>query len=353
MEIKQVLFNLPKISEGFSTPSPCQYSVVVVAGFEDRTLNILKKTTKTPPQYALVIIYKGEGYPNKETEIVSFLKKHHIKYDAIEFDRRNPQDFEDTLLSKVVVIKEYPEVVIDISAMSKLLIMCLLVNLRNLDQQITIAYTEPKIYLPIKSQYRKKKLNKRLGASKLFFQTLDVSATVTTENLSSISMADAPRFLVAFPTFNEDLLITLFQEFSPNECLLVHSIPLRKKDKWRPDAIKFINQHVLSQVPEIQQTAISTYNYKDTFALLEKHYQQVKLTHKYIVGPPTSKLQAIAVALFKLFRQDVQILYPTPKSYLLLEHTKFSSRVHSIKFNKFSEFVQGLVNNRHQIDVST
>jgi hypothetical protein len=231
--------------------------------------------------------------------------------------------------------------------------MSLLVNLRKLDQQITILYTEPRIYLPTKTQFLKKKNNKRLGASKLFFQTLDVSATVTTENLSSIAMADAPRFLVAFPTFNENLLITLFQEFSPNKWLLVHGLPLRKKDIWRSDAIKFINRHVLEQVSEAQQTAISTYDYRDTFSLLERYYQQVKLTHKFVVGPPTSKLQAISVALFKLYRQDVQILYPTPKSYLLREHSKFSSTVHSIKFNKFSEFVQELVKYRHQIDVTS
>jgi cystathionine beta-lyase family protein involved in aluminum resistance len=110
---------------------------------------------------------------------------------------------------------------------------------------------------------------------------------------------------------------------------------------------------VLSQVSEAQQTTISTYDYRDTFSLLEKSYQKVKLTHKFIVGPPTSKLQAIGVALFKLFRQDVQILYPTPKSYKFREHTKLSSSVHSLKLYKYSDFVQKLVNSRHQIDVTT
>lgn len=120
---------------------------------------------------------------------------------------------------------------------------------------------------------------------------------------------------------------------------------------WREEAIKFINRHVFSQVSEIQQTTISTYNYIETFILLEKWYQKVKLTHKYIVGPPTSKLQAVAVSLFKLYRQDIQILYPTPKSYLFREHSKFSSTIHSICFNNFSRFVKELVKSRQKIDV--
>ncbi|MGB2869017.1 MAG: hypothetical protein WBD36_11240, partial [Bacteroidota bacterium] len=257
-----------------------------------------------------------------------------------------------TLQYRIRFLMGYPEIVIDISSMSKLLIMNLLIGLSTLNKRLTIAYTEAKTYLPTRAQYQRKKGNSRLGASKLYFQTLEHSATVTSTNLSSIAMSDAPRFLVGFPTFNEDLLITLFQEFSPNACLIVHGVPLRVKDEWRLKAIKYINSHILNQISENDQIKISTYWYADTFALLERYYQQVKLTHKFIIGPPSSKLQAVAVSLFKIYRGDVQILYPTPKSYSLQEHSEQSSRVHSIEFSPFSDFMKKLVQRRHEIDVA-
>lgn len=350
MELKEVLNSFPKIEDGFILPQ-LPYSLILAAGFEDRTMNILERTSALLPSFVLLILYKGEGHPNKEKKIKTFLKKNNISFEIIEFDRKSPQDFEDNLSTKKNDLEDFPEIVVDISSMSKLLILDLLVNLCKMDQSLTITYTEPREYLPTRQQYTVKKKKIQQDSSKLYFQTLDVSATVTTRSLSSIAMADASRFLVAFPTFNEDLLITLFQEFSPNSWLLVHGLPLRLKDKWRLNAIKYINHHVLSQISDVEQTTVSTFDYLETFALLEDCYQKVKLTHKFIVGSPISKLQAVAVALFKLYRQDVQILYPTPKSYLFMEHSKFSGKIHSIRFKNFSQFVNELVKNRQRIDV--
>ncbi len=352
MEFKDVINIFPKLEEGFVQPRN-SYSLVLAAGFEDRTINILHKISDVFPSFVLIVLYKGEGHPNKEEEIKTYLKKNKIAFDTIEFDRKFPQIFEDNICNKILQFTNFSNIIIDISSMSKLLIMDLIVNLSKIKKRIVIIYTEPKEYRPTQTQYLKKKRNIKQDTSKLYFQTLDVSATVTTINLSSIAMSDAPRFLAAFPTFNEDLLITLFQEFSPNAWLLIHGIPLRQKDKWRLKAIEYINHHVLSQISDIEQTKISTYNYVQTFSLLEKCYQKVKFTHKFIIGPPTSKLQAVAVALFKLYRQDVQILYPTPKSYLFKEHSRFSSTIHSIYFNNFSLFIEELKIKRKKIDVES
>ena len=343
---------LPDINEGFTPPKRNSYLFVLAAGFEDRTFNILKNIKNNKPSMVLVIKYKGEGYTNKDTEINEYLLANKIPFSILEFDRLNPQDFEDSLQDKITTLKNYSEIVVDISSMSKLLIMTLIVNMRNINQPLTIVYTEAKIYLPTEKQFQKQKHNKQIGASKLYFQTLDVSSTVTTRNLSSIAMADAPRFLVAFPTFNEDLLITLFQEFAPNAWLILHGIPHLQKDKWRTEAIKYINRHILAQVTHNQQNNISTYEYREVFDILERCYQQYKLTHKYIVGSPTSKLQAVGVSLFKLFRQDIQILYPTPKSYLLKQHSRYSGKIHHISFKDFSKYINDLLVARHKIDAA-
>lgn len=341
----------PEIEEGQYSPRNQNYLLVMASGFEDRTLTVLQSLTPRP-KMVLAIVYEGETHSNKDEEVRKHLDDEKISRKEVSFDRRNPQRFEQEFEMLLQFFSSFDEVVVDISAMSKLLIMTIIVNCKELSSDLTILYAEPRIYKPTFSEYQQKKRHRSLGAAKLFFQTSDVFATVTTSNLSSVSMDGSPIFLVAFPTFNEDLLITLFhQEFSPHACLIIHGMPLRKKDQWRMNAIKYVNRHVLEQIRDVDQLTIPTYDYRETFEVLESYYHKYKFTHKFVVGTTTSKFQAVAVSLFKLYRPDIQILYPTPKSYLLREHSSRAGKIHIIGFKQFKSFLDGLVEFRQKIDV--
>jgi len=342
--------DLPKlISESYEIPDS-DYLLILASGFEDRTKTVLDKISKKPPKAVLLIIYQGEKHLNKDDEIRRYLKSMRVSTDEIYFDRRNPQPFEQSFEDYLANLKSVKEILIDISVMSKLLIMTLLVGCQNFEDDIMILYTEPRMYKPTKAQFEAKKRYSKLAAVKLSFQTSDVAATITTRNLSSIAMDNSPIFLVGFPTFNEDLLIILFHEFSPNAWVIVHGKPLREKDQWRLNAIKYMNRHILEQIQPTDQIVVSTFHYEETFNVLENSYHQFKHTHKIIIGPPVSKLQAVAISIFKLYRPDVQILYPTPKSYLLHEHSLQAKAIHMIKFKRYAHYIKSLIESRLKVD---
>ncbi|MFI5251384.1 MAG: hypothetical protein ACHQQQ_03035 [Bacteroidota bacterium] len=348
-----IIPQLPRIYEGCYIPVAGQYSLILASGFEDRTVNYLQHLIDKPPKEAFLILYKGESHKNKDDEIRKILRDMKVNIIEVSFDRRLPEEFEDEISKIYKHLQDSRETIIDISSMSKLLMMSLLVGLNKLATKLVIVYTESRIYKPSKRVFETRKRNRELRSSKLFFQTSDLLATTTTKSLSSSAMNNSPIFLIAFPTFNEELLITLFQEFSPSVTVIVHGVPLRKKDEWRTEAIHYINRHILGQIKAADQIKVSTYYYAETFQVLEKYYYQYKTSHKFTVGAGVSKLQSIAIAFFKLYRPDIQILYPTPKSYLLKEYSSQSSAIHSIEISNYAKFILDLREFRRRIDFNS
>ena len=102
---------------------------VLAAGFEDRVLGALKRISSLGQTgfNAIVIEYLPYIEENKLNEITDLLKQLDCRIHRITYDRREPSGIGNTLLD--ILGDHKGKILIDISAMSRLLIVQLLVEL--------------------------------------------------------------------------------------------------------------------------------------------------------------------------------------------------------------------------------
>jgi len=81
---------------------------------------------------------------------------------------------------------------------------------------------------------------------------------------------------------------------------------------WRLEAIKRINR-----VDTVKHDTLttSTLDYRETLDGLLRLYGIHSERERLLISPTGSKMQTVAVGLFRAFMDDVQIVYPTPKQF--------------------------------------
>lgn len=316
-------------------------------GFEDRTIAWPKELPQdTVFREGLVFRYVPEKKSRLEELLGTLQPRCTQKIRVVDFHRFEPARSE---LQLAVVLRDLlrgvSEVVVDISVMSKLMIMMLLYALRDFGGTLNIIYSEPVSYAPSEQDYLKYKDNLE-GA--LTLPSYGVHQVVRTPALSSAIMQRHPSLVVAFTSFNEQLIRALLSNISPARFFLVNSVPPRLK--WRAIAAQEIHRLVIEEYAydnELEggelKRRCSTLDYEETFTLLSNIYKNHCYTHRIIVAPTGSKMQAVAAALFKICCPDVHIEYPTPESFFI---EGFSSPdiegIHQITFSQFAPFVSGL-----------
>jgi hypothetical protein len=58
-----------------------------------------------------------------------------------------------------------------------------------------------------------------------------------------------------------------------------------------------------------------TLDYRQTLDQLLEIYRLHGATERILIAPTDSKMQAVAVGIFRAFVRDVQIVYPTPRAF--------------------------------------
>lgn len=93
--------------------------------------------------------------------------------------------------------------------------------------------------------------------------------------------------------------------------------------KYRPS----FPQNKLERILEIGRSArletreflydheASTLDYRETLKILIEKYRERSMFDRLVVAPTGSKMQAVAVALFRAALYDVQVVYPTPQIF--------------------------------------
>jgi hypothetical protein len=289
---------------------------------------------------AIGITYLPFDSKNKETEFKEKIEKVVSTTSWIVFDRHDPQKFQDSF--PVLLSSVRPKaLVIDISAMSKFLIMILLQALRNFSGDIIIAYVEADCYHPTPKEFEEAK-KQIIGSPDLGspdFLTSDVFRILHVTSLSSSAMQGHPILLIAYPTFNHNEIVALHNELSPNCMVIVLGKPHEEKNDWRLDAVKEINSRVLNNPDYCRDPfTLSTFDYISNIWGLENIYQKYKYTHRVLLSPTGSKLQTIAAFIFKQMRPDIQIVYPSTKSFIG-EYTDGCKALWCIRISDFSSFI--------------
>lgn len=342
----------PKIEPFDISIIPKDSIYIGTAGFEDRCFAFLKECSKKNLKFHKVVGIKYEPFDEKnkvdEFEKIAIKLSNKNKLEWVTYNRHNPEEFSKyiEILKKVISIAD--NTVIDISGMSKFLIVTLFYGLRDYPGNIYIIYCEAKIYFPKPEDCVS--IKEKPPEETPSFLTTNVYKIVTTTELSSISMQGYPLLIIAFPTFNYKEMYALLNEITPQYLFKIDGIPREKHNQWRLEAIRWINGKIYSDfVPKIRidEKESSTFDYIQTIEVLTDIYinSQYKYTHKCIIAPTGSKLQTLGVLFFKQMYPEIQLVYPVTATFSN-EYTQGSKNIWSIKFRDFSEFMKKLGNFR-------
>jgi hypothetical protein len=97
--------------------------------------------------------------------------------------------------------------------------------------------------------------------------------------------------------------------------------PHLERDGWRTDLLREI--HGVGAGPDDWPLAreVSTFDYFETWRVLEDIYQQRFLKDRFTLSPMGSKLQALGCSLFCESRKDVRVVFATPGEYRAAGYT--------------------------------
>jgi len=334
------------ISSNIFTSYSNKKILILAEGFEARSLSwINDKENKIIFDNVFICKYRFHT-ETRFNEVLNATKLHcSCEPEILEYDRFEPTIFEKNFSEIINIYKNYDEIFLDISVMSKMLIMIILYSLKYFHGKISIIYTEPEKWGPKKEIYEETLLKKKIG-SWISLSSIGVSDVVRTPNLSSVIMQNNPIFLISFLSFNEQLFGALINEISPSKLQLInHSC---KRQDWRENAMLKIHNDVINEyfgksVEPIFSTDVL--DYITVFEKLASLYNKYCYEYRIVISPTGGKIHAVSAALFKLCCPDVHIEYPTPESYLFDDYTSAETHaIHQIVFDNFDKFIVDLSN---------
>lgn len=314
--------------------------VVVCAGFEERAVSFLRDVVgRRSVGFKIVVIEYLPAYAdNRLPEMLQLCEQAQCVICHLTYDRKNPAGFGDLLKEAVGLDAE--RVYIDVSGMSRLLIVQSVVALcNNVDdwKRCIITYSEAQSYPPTRKEVEKAILNCNSDPmfAALFLSSGVFDVTIVPE-LSPSSLGPNQSRLVVFPSFNTDQLPALRAELQPSRFAFIHGVPPNPVNQWRTDAIARLNR--LDALSGAGNFRTCTLDYRETFDCLLKLYFEYSVRDRLLVSPTGSKMQTVAVGLFRALINDVQIVYPTPREFRSpKEYTSGVGHLHVLPLSIFGD----------------
>lgn len=288
--------------------------LLICAGFEDRAIETLRRTCKAGRTgFSLgIVTYLPDYQENRIKELRAISEKAGIRTTEFVYDRENPTGMGGKL---ECFTRQFNHVFIDISGMSRLLIVQTLVALISEENgKISIIYGEAEEYPPSKDTFEQNNQDDNAGPAPSYLSS-GIFEIAATPELSSVSMLGEPIRLIAFPSFAHEQLTNLIQELQPTYAEFIHGVPPDPKNKWRTEAIRRRNLPTLNELRGKNDLEASTLDYRETLHKLLDIYAERSMFDRLVVAPTGSKMQAVAVGLFRAVLHDVQIVYPTPQTF--------------------------------------
>lgn len=313
--------------------------LILAAGFEDRAFEILKRVTSTDCSSIKVLIINYLPYIkiNKTEVIRKLCSENGISQYEVTYDRQNPAGIGEKVLE---IIKNLEgNIYVDISAMSRLLIVQIIVALGTVHSlnRSNILYSEAQSYPPTQDEVN---IHLQKATENSIYRTIFLSSGVfevtVVPELSSVTFQGQPVRLITFPSFNVDQFAALRGELQPSNITLIHGKPPLKENYWREDAIKKLNH--TEEILLRKDLSASTLDYRETLNCLLDIYFEHNTMERIILAPIGSKMQAVAVGIFRVFMNDVQVAYPTPRLFAApSKYTTGVRQVYQLKLNAFSK----------------
>jgi hypothetical protein len=300
--------------------------VVHAPGFEDRTMAIAGSVTSHGAR-AILLDYLPFNHNNRLHAVKEALSATGVitnPADILAYNRFDPGDFE--LRLKASLERNHAHrVIVDISSMSKLAIMLVLNVCRLLDLNVQVFYAEAQEYAPTREQFESAREKKEIHRPTLQVYT-GVHGVVRVDSLASVAMQGQPTAAIVFMSFNDMLTQVLLNTVYPGRLFLINGRP--PMHHWREAATAWIHDQVRREWEEdnpvnpgsdygvpLPKRSTSTFDYRETVALLLQLYWDLSVKHRILLAPAGSKMQAIGCYLVKALHPDIHIEYPSPDGF--------------------------------------
>ena len=218
-------------------------------------------------------------------------------------------------------LSDFDHVYVDVSGMSRLLIVQIVVALVQARRSFSVLYAEAAEYFPTKQQFERKLM--RLSAERtLDFLSSGIFEVAATPELGSVAMLGEATRLIVFPSMETVQMKNLLQEVQPTYVDVIYGLPPSDRDRWRCIAAERLNEGELEGQTDVSRHKVSTLDYRNTLGVLLDIYSRRSMFDRMLVAPTGSKMQAVAVGLVRSLLTDLQVVYPTPQVLNVTNYTK-------------------------------
>lgn len=348
---KNICMNLPTLSNSLTKLAPNRKRLFLGAyGFEPRSLGWVNKQKGQGTLFSssVIVKYIKPKGKNLEKELQLFLSKLcSTKPKVVSYNVQSPHNIENELKKTLKpYFEDIEEIVVDISAMTKLLILVCLSVLSSFPGTLRLVYSEPDDYPPTKNEYEESKKDMKMFAK---FPRQGVESIIRMKCLSSIRMQGQPVAMVAFTAFNEQLVRHVLGTISPHRLLFINGRPPRKDYKWREKATQeihssLINEYSLDNPKKngLLERLTSTFHYEETVQCIHEIYKKYGLYERIICAATGSKMQTVGLFFSKIIHPEIHIEYPTPDSYYVKGLHNGVRNVYELEFLNFSILLKNL-----------
>ena len=294
--------------------------VVVCGGFEPRSVKMLEEAVDGASGFRVAIIdYLPPYSQNRGEELLDLARGSGCEVFSLLYDRRNPAGIGALLLEACPDVSRYW---VDVSGMSRLLIVQVLVAVIGAERNVTILYVEADDYAPTEQEFDAATTQ---GGRTPAYISSGIWEIASTPELASIALPGEAVRLIAFPTFDASHLGNLIQELQPTYTELLEGVPPRQEHRWRMSAIKSLNAAMLEGL-DVQEHAVSTLDYRETLREVLEVYRMHSVFDRLVVAPTGSKMQAVAIGLLRSKLEDLQVVYPVPREFVAPDEYSRRSR---------------------------
>ena len=285
--------------------------LVAAMGFEERALAGLRRACEASQGFHVGLIrYSPTLAQNRESQFLELVTANNLHVEVFEYDREHPAGMGPTLAN---YITKFDRAYVDISGMSRLLIVQTLVALIEEKRECAILYSEAETYPPLKDEYERANVQ---GIQRPSFISSGVFEVAATPELSSVAMLGSAIRLVSFLSFDSSHLSNLVQEVQPTHSNVVRGRSPHARLKWRTGAVVQVNRSIVEMLRGAETHEACTFDYRETLDLLLSLYKQHSTFDRIVVAPTGSKMQAVAIGIVRGFLRDVQVVYPIPREFL-------------------------------------
>jgi hypothetical protein len=310
-------FDKPQLSVHQSVKVDVDDAVIVCAGFEERAVEIAAHRVDGLCGHALVVEYLPETMGNRLAELTAILRSRSRRLSTVVYDRREPSGAGEAIISEIN--DSAGRIYLDISGMSRLLIVQILAAIARHPAtlaRLVILYAEAEHYPPDQATVAEQIRRINTSGSRFDHPVLlssGVFDVIAVPELSSVSLAGQPIRLIAFPSFNSDQFFALTADIQAARVTVIHGVPPREHYRWRTNAIRTLNDIDATQPRD--EFSCDTLDYADTLNLLLDLYSLHGTWQRFVIAPTGSKMQAVAIGLLRGAIDDIQVVYPTPKTF--------------------------------------